>query len=145
VDLSKTYLAWAERNLGHNDFSVGPQHQLVHEDCLGFLAAGPAPGELYDIVVCDPPTFSNSKRMRADSFSIDRDWPQLLQWLRNWMAPGACVYFSTNSRGLKFDDTLVPADLYAKEITRQTVPEDFRNEKVHRCWLVEFRREAVRG
>ncbi len=145
VDMSKTYLAWAERNLALNGFSLGPDHRLVHEDCLAYLAAGPAKDESYDIIVCDPPTFSNSKRMQADSFAIDRDWPQLLRWLRAWMAPGAVLYFSTNSRGLKFDEAEVPADLHAREITNQTVPEDFRNERIHRCWRIEFRREVASG
>ena len=144
VDMSKTYLAWAERNLALNGFALGAEHRLVHHDCLEYLERGPEGEERYDIIVCDPPTFSNSKRMRADSFAIDRDWPLLLGWLERWMAKGGVLYFSTNSRGLDFDQAMVPERLYAKEITRQTVPEDFRNERIHRCWLVEERR-AERG
>lgn len=140
VDMSKTYLAWAERNLALNGFELGRDHRLVHADCLEHLERGPEPGEEYDIIVCDPPTFSNSKRMRVDSFAIDRDWPLLLGWLERWMARGASLYFSTNSRRLDFDRTLVPSTLHAKEITKQTVPEDFRNERIHRCWLIEHRR-----
>jgi 23S rRNA (cytosine1962-C5)-methyltransferase len=140
VDMSKTYLAWAERNLALNDFRLSPEHQLVHADCLEYLERGPDRDERYDIVVCDPPTFSNSKRMKADSFAIDRDWPTLLRNLAAWLAPGGTLFFSTNSRGIDFDAALVPSDLHAKEITRQTVPEDFRNEKIHRCWLIEHRR-----
>lgn len=143
VDLSKTYLAWAERNLGLNGFRLSERHRLVHEDCLAFLDAGPEADERYDIVVCDPPTFSNSKRMRADSFAIDRDWPWLVERLVRFLAPEGRIYFSTNSRGLKWDAAAVPESLFTKEISRQTVPEDFRNERIHRCWIVERRRSAV--
>ncbi|MBL9119103.1 MAG: class I SAM-dependent methyltransferase [Phycisphaerae bacterium] len=140
VDMSKTYLAWAERNLALNGFSLGPDHHLVHTDCLEHLARGPEVGESYDIIVCDPPTFSNSKRMRADSFAIDRDWPALLTWLERWLAPGGVLFFSTNSRGLEFLPDQVPASLHSREITSQTVPEDFRNERIHRCWRIEHKR-----
>ncbi|MDZ4828587.1 MAG: class I SAM-dependent methyltransferase [Phycisphaerae bacterium] len=141
VDLSKTYLAWAERNLALNGYALDAAHRIVHADCLQYLDEGPMNDERYDIVVCDPPTFSNSKRMRADSFSIDRDWPWLVASLQKWVAPGGEIYFSTNSRGLKWDDAQVPTGMYAREISRQTVPEDFRNERVHRCWRIEERRD----
>lgn len=140
VDMSKTYLAWAERNLVLNGFALDASHRLVHADCLEYLADGPRGDERYDVVVCDPPTFSNSKRMKVDSFAIDRDWPQLIAWLERWLAPGGAIYFSTNSRGLKWDDASVPQRLYCREISKQTVPEDFRNEKIHRCWRLEERR-----
>jgi 23S rRNA G2069 N7-methylase RlmK/C1962 C5-methylase RlmI len=145
IDMSKTYLAWAERNLALNGFFLGPEHRLLHADCLAVLAAGPGEQGLYDLIVCDPPTFSNSKRMQADSFSIDRDWPALLGWLEGWLAPAGTLFFSTNSRGLEWSDDQVPAGLHAREITRQTVPEDFRNERIHRCWRVERRRDPASG
>lgn len=143
VDLSKTYLAWAERNLSLNDFRLSERHRLVHADCLAYLEAGPEEGEAYDLVVCDPPTFSNSKRMRADSFAVDRDWPWLLERLERFLAPEGRLYFSSNSRGLKWSEEFLPAGLYTREISRQTVPEDFRNERIHRCFLVERRRSPV--
>jgi 23S rRNA G2069 N7-methylase RlmK/C1962 C5-methylase RlmI len=140
VDMSKTYLAWAERNLALNGFTLGPTHRVVHADCLEYLERGPQEGERYDIIVCDPPTFSNSKRMKADSFAIDRDWPMLLTWLERWLANEGTLFFSTNSRGLSMDAGGIPPALHVREITNQTVPEDFRNERIHRCWKVEHKR-----
>ena len=137
VDMSKTYQDWTRRNLALNGFEVdGTAHRLVHADCLQFLGAGPAPGEAYDYIVLDPPTFSNSKRMEADSFAVDRDWPRLVQMATQWLAPGGYLYFSTNSRQIKWDDALVPAGFTACEISERTVPDDFRNRKIHRCWTV---------
>jgi 23S rRNA G2069 N7-methylase RlmK/C1962 C5-methylase RlmI len=143
VDLSKTYLAWAERNHAMNSFALGPAHRLVHADCLQWLEREPGPGEAYDLVVCDPPTFSNSKRMRADSFSVDRDWAWLLERIRGRLAPGGTAFFSTNSRRFPFEAERVPAGLHVREITRQTLPEDFKDSRIHRCFRVEHRRTGA--
>jgi 23S rRNA (cytosine1962-C5)-methyltransferase len=134
VDMSRTYLEWYERNLALNGFAVDGDHVAIHADCLQWLEAGPTAGERYDIVVCDPPTFSNSKRMKADSFAIDRDYPDLLRWIARFVAPGGEVFFSTNSRSFDFDMANVPAGFGAHEISHRSVPEDFRNRKIHRCW-----------
>jgi 23S rRNA G2069 N7-methylase RlmK/C1962 C5-methylase RlmI len=137
VDMSKTYQDWTKRNLELNGFAVdGALHRLVHADCLQFLEAGPAPGERYDYIVLDPPTFSNSKRMEADSFAVDRDWPRLVEMATRWLADDGWLYFSTNSRQLKWDDAQVPAGYLAREISERTVPDDFRNRRIHRCWTV---------
>ena len=114
----------------------GEAHRLVHSDCLQFLADGPRPGECYDYIVLDPPTFSNSKRMDAGSFAVDRDWPRLLELSVRWLAEGGWLYFSSNSRQLRFDEALVPAGFIAREISARTVPDDFRNRKIHRCWTI---------
>ena len=135
--MSKTYQDWTRRNLALNGFEVdGAAHRLVHSDCLQFLEAGPAPGEAYDYIVLDPPTFSNSKRMEADSFAVDRDWPRLVSMATRWLAEGGWLYFSTNSRQLRWDDAAVPAGYVAREISGRTVPDDFRNRRIHRCWTV---------
>ncbi len=134
VDMSKTYLDWYSRNLALNGFAPSADHELVHADCLQWLEAGPPADERYDIVICDPPTFSNSKRMRADSFSVDRDYPELLAWVSAFVAPGGEVFFSTNSRAFEFDPRAVPVGFGCHEISHRSVPEDFRNRKIHRCW-----------
>jgi 23S rRNA (cytosine1962-C5)-methyltransferase len=134
VDMSRTYLDWYVRNLALNGFAPDVDHRVLHADCLQWLEDGPVGGEQYDIVVCDPPTFSNSKRMRAESFAIDRDYPDLLRWIARFVAPGGEVFFSTNSRSFEFDPAHVPANFGAHEISHRSVPEDFRNRRIHRCW-----------
>lgn len=135
VDMSRTYLDWYERNLALNEFTLDADHRAVHADCLQWLEAGPADAaDRYDIVVCDPPTFSNSKRMKAGSFSIDRDHPDLLRWIARFVAPGGEVFFSTNSRSFELAEGAVPDGFGGHEISKRSVPEDFRNRKIHRCW-----------
>ena len=134
IDMSKTYLEWYTRNLRHNSFAIDTNHQVLHADCLQWLEEGPRDGELYDIVVCDPPTFSNSKRMKSDSFAIDRDYAELLRTIAQFVAPAGEIFFSTNSRGFELDYAAVPANFGVHEISHRSVPEDFRNRKIHRCW-----------
>lgn len=134
VDMSRTYLEWYERNLELNGLGVDPRHRVVHADCLQWLERGPRRDERYDIVICDPPTFSNSKRMRAGSFSIDRDHPQVLDWMSRFVAPGGEIFFSTNSRSFDMAENAVPTGFGSHEISHRTVPVDFRNRTIHRCW-----------
>jgi 23S rRNA (cytosine1962-C5)-methyltransferase len=136
VDMSRTYQDWTRRNLELNGFTPGESHRLVTADCLQYLEAGPGSGERYDYVVLDPPTFSNSKRMEAGSFAVDRDWPRLLVLASRFLADGGWLYFSTNSRQLRFDESLAPAGFEVREISARTVPDDFRNRKIHRCWTL---------
>ena len=146
VDMSKTYLDWYVRNLALNGFEPGVDHQAVHTDCLAWLENGPRRDERYDIVVCDPPTFSNSKRMKAGSFSVDRDHAQLLDWISKFVAPGGEIFFSTNSRSFQMDPKAVPEGFGGHEISHRSVPEDFRNRQIHRCWrLAEGWKPRVRG
>ncbi len=136
VDLSKNYCDWASRNLQHNGFRPGKQHRVIAQDCWQFLAAEK---RSYDLIICDPPTFSNSKRMARSSFSVDRDHPELIRACLARLAKNGSLIFSTNSRGFKLDETAVPRPYIATDITPQTIPEDFRNDKIHRCWRIEAR------
>ncbi|MBX3355525.1 MAG: class I SAM-dependent methyltransferase [Phycisphaeraceae bacterium] len=134
VDMSRTYQDWTRRNFALNGQRESPEHRLVTADCLAWLRAGPKAGESYDLIVCDPPTFSNSKRMGGATWAIDRDYPELLRLIEPFLATGGFLYFSTNSRGLKWENAAVPAGLQCRDLGDRTVPQDFRNRKIHRCW-----------
>lgn len=136
VDLSATYCDWARRNLEHNGFAEGPHHQIVQADCLAHLKEAAGRRERYDLIVCDPPTFSNSKRMDQSSFAVNRDHPALIRDCLRLLAPGGELFFSTNSRRFTLAEDALPSDLHIENITQQTIPEDFRNEKIHQCWII---------
>ena len=72
--------------------------------------------------------------MKAGSFAIDRDHPDLLRWIARFVAPKGEVFFSTNSRSFELDDAAVPDGFGSREISNRSVPEDFRNKRIHRCW-----------
>lgn len=129
VDISNTYLAWARRNFQLNDLGID-RHEFERADVLQWLPRAAAQGRRYDLIVCDPPTFSNSKKM-AGHFDVDSQHPRLVDGCLRLLSPGGTLYFSTNSRSFRLDEALAES---AVEISAETVPEDFRNRRIHRCW-----------
>jgi 23S rRNA G2069 N7-methylase RlmK/C1962 C5-methylase RlmI len=137
VDLSKTYLAWARENFSLNGMHVGAEHQLIHADVLEWLSSPARRDDWYDLVIVDPPTWSTSKRMR-DTLDVQRDHAKLLQDVLRLVPSGGVIYFSTNRRKFVLDEAGF-AGACASELTAETVPDDFRARRPHRCW------RAVRG
>lgn len=134
VDLSNTYLDWARRNCALNGYPEGPSCRFVRNDARAFLRGEAKAGSKYDIIVLDPPTFSNSK-MARDDFDVNRDWPQIVRESCAVLASGGTLYFSTNSRRFKMDPAL--ADFAAiEDITEKTIPPDFKNTKIHQCFRI---------
>ncbi|KJK19346.1 bifunctional 23S rRNA (guanine(2069)-N(7))-methyltransferase RlmK/23S rRNA (guanine(2445)-N(2))-methyltransferase RlmL [Pseudomonas sp. NPDC087612] len=133
VDLSKTYLDWARRNLSLNGFS--DKNRLEQGDVMAWLQAC---REEYELIFIDPPTFSNSKRMEG-VFDVQRDHVELLDLAVARLAPGGVLYFSNNFRKFQLDENL--AERYAvEEISAQTLDPDFaRNSKIHRAWKIQAR------
>lgn len=131
VDLSRTYLDWARRNLALNGLSE--RHQLVQSDVMTWFEADR--GE-YDLIFIDPPTFSNSKRMEG-VFDVQRDHVRLLDLAMARLATGGVLYFSNNFRRFVMDEGI--AGRYAVEdISRHTIDPDFaRNERIHRAWRIQ--------
>lgn len=130
VDLSNTYLAWAKRNLERNGFA-GSRYPSIRADVRAFLAEAAQAGRRWGIIVADPPTFSNSKMAESD-FDVNRDWPELLDACARLLEPGGRLYFSTNSRRLRWEGARAP--LPWEDITEASLPPDFRDRKAHRCW-----------
>ncbi|OEC42961.1 23S rRNA (guanine(2445)-N(2))/(guanine(2069)-N(7))-methyltransferase [Pseudomonas sp. 1D4] len=128
VDLSKTYLDWARRNLSLNGFS--DKQRLQQGDVMAWLEEDR--GE-YDLIFIDPPTFSNSKRMEG-VFDVQRDHVHLLDLAMARLAPGGVLYFSNNFRKFQLDEAL-SARYQVSEISAETLDPDFaRNGKIHRAW-----------
>jgi len=131
VDLSNTYLTWAQENLGLN-VRPGPQHTFVREDALRFLDHAARSQRQWTLAMVDPPSFSASRGMSSD-FDVVRDHRRLLLAVLAVLAPGGELFFSTNhQRFIPNLEDLPVADLH--EITARTVPADYRNKQVHRCW-----------
>ncbi len=134
VDLSTSYLDWAKRNFALNGFASSVDDQFIQGDVLRYLERAVAHSVRVDIIVCDPPTFSNSKRMDDASFVVDRDYPALIAQCEHLLSPGGILFFSNNSRQFQLDVSLLPTNMTVTDISPSTIPEDFRNQKIHRCW-----------
>lgn len=136
VDLSRNYLNWAKRNFELNELS-GDQHQFIAEDSLTFLKSAFSNSKCrFDLAVVDPPTYSNSKRTQQD-WDVQRNHVELLMALQKLLRPGGVVYFSNNFRRFHLAETELNG-YQIREITKQTLPDDFRNRRIHRCWRMTF-------
>ncbi|WP_417668508.1 bifunctional 23S rRNA (guanine(2069)-N(7))-methyltransferase RlmK/23S rRNA (guanine(2445)-N(2))-methyltransferase RlmL [Pseudoalteromonas tetraodonis] len=134
VDLSKTYLKWGQDNFALNDIS-NTRYRFEQADCLKWLEY--AQGQ-YDLIFLDPPTFSNSKRMK-DAFDVQNDHIKLLTWVKKILSPSGTLIFSNNKRGFVMDEVgLMGLGLKAENISEKTLSPDFkRNKKIHNSWLIK--------
>ena len=137
VDLSATYLEWARRNMARNGFT-GPEHEFVQADVVQWVSEQRHTRNRWDLVFCDPPTFSNSKRMGKRAFDVQRDHAELLIGISRLLTRDGVCLFSCNLRGFVPDEeTLAKAGVEIEDVTAGTIPEDFsRNAKIHHCYLV---------
>ena len=169
VDLSNTYLAWAKENLIQNGFSDKKKYIFTRQDCIQFLQEKAlaqkaklneeknsvsnqrmtssqnkdliSKAKTYDLIILDPPTFSNSKNT-TNVLDINKQWPQLVKDCLNILNPKGVLYFSTNSERLKFDQTQIPPktisglSVNVQDITNQTIPNDYAQKIPHHCWKI---------
>lgn len=128
VDLSNTYLDWAQRNFAANSLDTR-SHSFLRSDVLRWL---PQQGgrEKFDVIVLDPPTWSRSKKMDGE-LDVQRDHPFMLRHCWRLLRPGGVIYFSTNYQGFQLESDTIDAEI--REISGWTVPEDFR-KKIHRAF-----------
>jgi 23S rRNA (cytosine1962-C5)-methyltransferase len=131
VDLSKTYLSWTERNVQLN-FPSYAHHQAIHADVKQYLKQ--ATPDSYDIIVMDPPTFSNSKRME-DILDIQRDHVELINNCLQLLTEGGVLFFSTNYRKFQLDTPAIKASI-TKDITKATTPFDFAGKLHRQCFRI---------
>ncbi|HET7202124.1 MAG TPA: bifunctional 23S rRNA (guanine(2069)-N(7))-methyltransferase RlmK/23S rRNA (guanine(2445)-N(2))-methyltransferase RlmL [Steroidobacteraceae bacterium] len=145
VDMSRTYLDWAVRNMELNGLR-DPRHEFVQADCLAWLETQSKLSHppQYDLVFVDPPTHSRSKRMERE-FDVQRDHGWLLATTSRLLAPGGTILFSNNFQKFRLDPAL-DASFDVADITRATIPEDFaRNARIHVCFMLRPRAPALAG
>ena len=138
VDLSNTYLDWAERNMEQNGF-VGPDHHYVRADVMSWIRDMRQTCNRWDLIFCDPPTFSNSSKMGRRTWDVQRDHVELLVGLSRLLSREGEAIFSCNLRTFRPDiEELARTGVVLTDITDETIPEDFaRNKKIHHCYLVK--------
>lgn len=135
VDMSKTYLDWAARNLALNGVAT-EENRLVQADCMAWL--GERRRQRFDVILLDPPSFSNSKRMKRE-LDVQRDHPELIEKSVKLLEPGGTLYFSTNLRTFRLDAS-VKSSFDVQDITGSTIPFDFKRRKnIHQCFEIRPR------
>jgi 23S rRNA (guanine2445-N2)-methyltransferase / 23S rRNA (guanine2069-N7)-methyltransferase len=138
VDLSRTYLDWAQRNLALNGFA-GTAHRLLQADCRAWLAEAANAAARFDLIFLDPPTFSNSKRMEG-VLDVTRDHAALIDACARLLAADGLIVFSSNAQRFRLDPAL--EERYeVRDVSAATLPTDFeRNPRIHSCFELRPRR-----
>lgn len=133
VDMSATYLDWAIENFKLNE--LDPKHHIFFQaDVLKDLVARKERAEKFDVIVLDPPSFSNSKRME-DDLDVERDHPLLVRDCMALLAKGGELYFSTNKKRFELHP-VITQQYKVKEISQWTIPQDFHHSQIHRSFLI---------
>lgn len=136
IDMSKNYLEWGKENFKLNQIEPA-KHTFIEEDVLQFIeqaSAWPDFAGTFDTIFLDPPTFSNSKSMKAD-FDVERDQVHLVQKVAKFLKPEGVLYFSNNKRDFKLSAEL-QSQFRLKDISAATIPIDFHDQKIHRCFEI---------
>ena len=133
VDLSNTYLQWSKNNFTLNHFQQIGMYEFIAADVKQYLQTIPAGS--YDIIVMDPPTFSNSKKMN-DILDIQRDHVDLINQALQALAPQGVMFFSTNARKFELYSEQIHTT-QIKDITKATTPFDFEGKLLRWCWRME--------
>ncbi len=136
VDLSSTYLDWAKENMAVNKIPL-TSHRFIRDDVFHWLKQS---SETFDLIFLDPPTFSNSKDVPG-TLDTQRDHPALIALAMEHLSPKGTLIFSTNYRKFSLDEQ-IPREYSVKDITQESIPDDFRNRNIHTCYLI--RKKQVR-
>ncbi len=143
VDMSSPYLEWAERNFRENDFLPG-MFEFVCSDVTPFLEKARSEGRKWDIIILDPPTFSNSRKMEG-VWDIQKDYEKMLDLCSAVTAKGGVILFSTNYRQFNLDKRNLSSKFRLEEITSITTDEDFLGKPLHRCWTLYPRKSGQKS
>ena len=134
VDLSTTYLKWAEMNFSLNGI-YPDRHRLVHSDCIQWLREH---SDVYDLIFVDPPTFSNTRK-KSRVFDVQKDHSTLLHLAMSRLRDNGLLIFSTNFRSFKMDDRLVE-QYVCNNVSKKSMPRDFnQSSRIHQCWEIRHK------
>jgi 23S rRNA (guanine2445-N2)-methyltransferase / 23S rRNA (guanine2069-N7)-methyltransferase len=132
VDMSRTYLSWASRNFELNRIHSA-DHELIQADCLTYLEHC---RDSFDVILLDPPSFSNSKRLEQD-WDVQRDHVAVVDRCMSLLRPGGCLYFSNNLQSFRLDSGLLQR-YRVEDLSAATRDRDFeRNPKIHQCYRLQ--------
>ncbi len=132
VDMSQTYLNWAQDNFMLNNIDLG-EHSFINSNVLEWLKIEKFKRK-FDVIFLDPPTFSNSKKME-DSFEVERDQEFLVDSCMMMLNPGGVLYFSNNKRKFKLAPSIM-SKYSILDKTEESIPQDFHDKKIHNCFEI---------
>ena len=139
VDLSNVYISWSRRNLERNGFLSEEKYKTVAMDARSFLEMAVEEGRTYDIVIFDPPAFSNSHK--ADDFDVQKDYIPFLAAIWKILGDGGVVFFSENLSGFRFEKKKLDPWFEIRELTTEVSAMNF-SRKRRSCRVWEMAKKA---
>lgn len=139
VDMSQTYLRWAQDNFELNNLDLG-QHSFINADVLEWLYKNQNENQFnknFDLIFLDPPTFSNSKKME-DTFEVERDQDFLVDSCMKMLSTEGTLYFSNNKRKFKVSESIL-SKYNVRDISEESIPQDFHDNKIHNCFEIKHK------
>ena len=138
VDMSKKYIEWAKKNFKLNDLATS-EHEFIQADVLKYLQSD-LQSKLFDIIILDPPSFSNSKKM-DETFNVQDYHFEMIENLMSHLSSEGVLYFSNNFRKFQISEKL--QELFSvKDITYKTIPQDIRDKKIHQCFEIRNKKAS---
>ncbi len=106
VDVAKPCLEIGKTNFRNNSLEESRRGKFVQEDVRKWLARQirkleDSPSSSFDLIVCDPPTFSTTKEL--GKFSVDEEWGTLAKDCARLLNESGMAFFSTNHRAKERD------------------------------------------
>ena len=135
VDLSNTYLEWGKVNLALNGIRDNGRYNFIQGDVMSFLAQAEKKKQRWDLIILDPPSFSNSKKMKGN-LDIKRDYRKLIDMSLSLLNPEGTLWFSSNAKGFSLDNEDFP-DHQIKDMTSELTDEDFKGKKIPLCYEIK--------
>lgn len=136
VDMSRTYMDWAQDNFQLNNLDLG-QHSFIVANALQWMNESRGQ-KRWDLIFLDPPTFSNSKKM-SDNFEVERDQGFLVDTAMSLLKPEGVLYFSNNKRRFRLEEKL-QQNYQIRDISVETIPQDFHDKKIHQCYEIRMKK-----
>ena len=138
LDMSNTYLDWARENMQLNDYE-NEEYTFLKADCIKWLDKASHDTSMvgrYDLILFDPPTFSNSKTMDYP-FDVQSDHIHMIEKCIKVLSFDGVIIFSTNYKKFKMDEKII-RKYDVEDVTYKTTDEDFKRKKSgHKCWLIK--------
>ncbi|MGY3803429.1 class I SAM-dependent methyltransferase [Pigmentibacter ruber] len=134
IDMSNTYIQWAIENFKLNNIDI-KKHEFIRANVLQWLSEV-TEEKIYDFIFLDPPSFSNSKKM-FEAFDVQQDHIFLLKQCSKMLKPRGQIFFSNNLKSFKLEEGNLKNFFQIENITKKTIPQDFRNEKIHQAWILK--------
>jgi 23S rRNA (cytosine1962-C5)-methyltransferase/23S rRNA (guanine2445-N2)-methyltransferase / 23S rRNA (guanine2069-N7)-methyltransferase len=136
IDLSNTYLSWGRDNFELNNIDM-EKHQFIKENVFRYLEKSKTLGKSFDIIYCDPPTFSNSKKM-DENFEIQENHEKLINLCMSVLSDKGELYFSGHKKSFKLSSSII-SNFEISDISNKSIPQDFRNKRIHYLYNIKHK------